>query len=70
MLRWMSVPTLIDDSTANNIEFYLIQNGYVDMDRKVTDKYREEIKNGTVAELPESTQTDGRRYPYSYSGCL
>lgn len=46
------VPTLIDDSTANNIEFYLIQNGYVDMDRKVTDKYREEIKNGTVAELP------------------
>ncbi len=33
---------------------YLIQNGYVDMDRKVTDKYREEIKNGTVAELPEA----------------
>ena len=28
------VPTLIDDSTANNIEFYLIQNGYVDMDSK------------------------------------
>ena len=48
------VPTLIDDSTANNIEFYLIQNGYVDMDRRVTDKYREEIKNGTVAELPEA----------------
>ncbi len=48
------VPTLIDDETANNIEFYLIQNGYVDMDRKVTDKYREEIKNGTVAELPEA----------------
>lgn len=47
-------PTLIDDSTANNIEFYLIQNGYVDMDRRVTDKYREEIKNGTVAELPEA----------------
>ena len=48
------VPTLIDDSTANNIEFYLIQNDYVDMDRKVTDKYREEVKNGTVAELPEA----------------
>ena len=48
------VPTLIDDSTANNIEFYLIQNGYVDIDSKVTDKYREEIKNGTVAELPET----------------
>ena len=47
------VPTLIDDETANTIEFYLIQNGYVDMKRKVTDKYRQEIKSGTVAELPD-----------------
>ena len=47
------VPTLIDEEKANIIEFYLIQNGYVDMKRKVTDKYRQEIKNGTVAELPE-----------------
>lgn len=47
------VPTLIDDSMANAIEFYLIQNGYVDVKRKVTDKYRHELKNGTVAELPE-----------------
>ena len=29
------VPTLIDDENANAIEFYLIQNGYVDMKRKV-----------------------------------
>ena len=47
------VSTLIDDDTANAIEFYLIQNGYVDMKRKVTDKYRQDIKSGTVAELPE-----------------
>lgn len=47
------VPTLIDDNTANAIEFYLIQNGYVDMKRKVTDKYRQDIKGGTVAELPD-----------------
>ena len=47
------VPTLIDDEKANAIEFYLIQNGYVDMKRKVTDKYREEVKAGTVAALPE-----------------
>ena len=47
------VSTLIDDNTANAIEFYLIQNGYVDMKRKVTDKYRQEVKSGTVAELPE-----------------
>ena len=55
------VPTLIDDEKANAIEFYLIQNGYVDMKRKVTDKYRHDVKNGTVAELPEELKpmTDG-----------
>lgn len=47
------VPTLIDDNAANAIEFYLIQNGYVDMKRKVTDKYRQDVKSGTLAELPE-----------------
>ena len=55
------VPTLIDDEKANAIEFYLIQNGYVDMKRKVTDKYRQDVKNGTVAELPDELKpmTDG-----------
>ena len=48
------VPTLIDDEKANAIEFYLIQNGYVDMNRKVTDTYRQAVKDGTVAELPEN----------------
>ena len=47
------VPTLIDDEKANAIEFYLIQNGYVDMSRQVTDKYRQSVKDGTVVELPE-----------------
>lgn len=47
------VLTMLDSEAANAIEFYLIQNGYVDMKRKVTDKYRQEIKSGTVAELPE-----------------
>lgn len=47
------VPTLIDDNIANAIEFYLIQNGYVDMKRKVTDKYRDDVAMNTVAELPE-----------------
>lgn len=46
-------PTLIDDKAANAIEFYLISNGYVDMKRKVTDKYRNEVASGTVAPLPE-----------------
>lgn len=59
------VPTLIDDETASAIEFYLIQNGYVDMKRKVTDKYRQEIKSGTVAELPDELKPNGRGYPYA-----
>lgn len=46
------VPTLIDDKTANKIYKYLIKNDYIDDDDKVTDKYRQEIKSGTVAELP------------------
>ena len=46
-------PTLIDKNTADAIEFYLTSNGYVDMKRKVTDKYRTDVKMGTVAPLPD-----------------
>jgi len=42
----------IDAKTAGAIEFYLIANGYVDMDRKVTDKYRDDAAAGTLAPLP------------------
>ncbi len=48
------VPTMIDDNQANDIEYYLISNGYIDSKRKVTDKYRLEFAQGTVAELPEN----------------
>lgn len=51
------VPTLIDDDTANLIEFYLIQNDYVDIQRKVTDKYRTDVKMGMVAPLPEKIRS-------------
>lgn len=50
-------PTLIDKNTADAIEFYLISNGYVDMKRKVTDKYRTDVKIGTVAPLPEELRS-------------
>ena len=50
-------PTLIDSNTADAIEFYLISNGYVDMKRKVTDKYRTDVKMGTVAPMPEEIQS-------------
>lgn len=45
-------PTAIDEKTANAIEFYLIANQYVDMDRKVTDKYRMDLERGTLAPMP------------------
>lgn len=47
------VPTLIDREKADAIEFYLIQNGYVDMKRRVTDKYRRDVAMNQVAELPD-----------------
>ncbi len=46
------VQTMIDAKVANSIEFYLIANGYVDMDRKVTDKYRSDLAAGTLAPMP------------------
>ncbi len=50
------VSTFIDSDMADNIEFYLISNQYVDMKRKVTDKYRDDNANGTLAQLPEELQ--------------
>lgn len=46
------VPILIDKNAADTIEFYLISNGYVNMQRKVTDKYRMDVQMGTIAPLP------------------
>lgn len=64
------VPTLIDDEKANAIEFYLIQNGYVDMKRKVTDKYRLEISTGTVEELPENLKPMAEGIHRSFRLCM
>lgn len=49
-------PVLIDEEIANTIEFYLISNGYVDMKRKVTDKYRSDVVTETLVPLPEELQ--------------
>lgn len=45
-------PTAIDGKAAYAIEFYLISNGYVDADRKVTDKYRMDMEARSFAPLP------------------
>lgn len=46
------VVTLTEEQAAG-IEFYLIQNGYVDIKRNITEKYHAEKKDGKLAELPE-----------------
>ncbi|MBU3983024.1 MAG: DEAD/DEAH box helicase family protein [Proteobacteria bacterium] len=44
---------VVTDDMATDIEFFLIQNGYVDKKRNITEKYHNELKIGTIAELPE-----------------
>ena len=42
----------ITDEQGKDIEFYLIQNAYVDRKRQIIDKYHEAKANGTLAALP------------------
>lgn len=50
------VQTVIDSHIADAIEFYLISNGYVDIKRKVTDKYRTDVEMNNIAPLPDKLQ--------------
>lgn len=50
------VQTVIDSNIADTIEFYLISNGYVDMKRKVIDKYRADVEMNNIAPMPEELQ--------------
>jgi type III restriction enzyme len=43
----------LTDEQATNIEFYLIQNGYVDPKRNITEKYHQAKADGTLATLPD-----------------
>ena len=43
----------VSDDQATDIEFYLIQNGYVDKKRNITDKYHLAKKDGTLEKLPD-----------------
>jgi type III restriction enzyme len=42
----------ITSDQAKDIEFYLIQNGYVDRNRQIVEKYHKAKANGTLAALP------------------
>lgn len=41
---------------AEGIEFYLIQNGYVDRKRNIAGKFHEAVKNDALADLPEDLE--------------
>lgn len=43
----------VSDDQATDIEFYLIQNGYVDKKRNITEKYHAAKKAGTLEALPD-----------------
>lgn len=44
---------VVSDDMATDIEFYLIQNGYVDKKRNILEKYHEDLANESLAEFPE-----------------
>ncbi len=43
----------VTQDMAEGIEFYLIQNGYVDRKKNIARKYHDAVKNGELADLPE-----------------
>ena len=47
-------PVTVSEDQATEIEFYLIQNGYVDTKRNITDKYHEARTAGALAVLPDA----------------
>lgn len=46
-------PKEVTATMATQLEFYLIQNGYIDYEKHVTPAYHEAKTEGTLAELPE-----------------
>lgn len=57
MLNTNEGPITVSDEQATDIEFYLIQNGYVDKKRNITEKYHQAKKDGTLVALPEELQS-------------
>ena len=53
VLKTTSGDVEVTAEMATDIEFYLIQNGYVDRQRSITQKYHDAKKEGQLADLPE-----------------
>jgi type III restriction enzyme len=52
VLRTLAGNVTVSDEMASDIEFYLIQNGYVDKKRNITEKYHTDKREETVAPMP------------------
>lgn len=52
VLRTEEGDVVMTDAMAGHLEFYLIQNGYVDVDRRISEKYHQAKESDTLAELP------------------
>jgi len=46
----------VTQDMAEGIEFYLIQNGYVDRKKNIAEKYHDAVKNAELADLPDDLQ--------------
>ena len=46
----------VTQDMAEGIEFYLIQNGYVDRKKNISEKYHDTVKNSELTDLPEDLQ--------------
>lgn len=57
MLNTKEGPITVSDDQATDIEFYLIQNGYVDKKRNITEKYHQAKKDGSLEALPDELQS-------------
>lgn len=57
MLNTKEGPITVSDDQATDIEFYLIQNGYVDKKRNITEKYHQAKKDGSLEALQDELQS-------------
>jgi len=53
VMKTSSGEVVISEDQATDIEFYLIQNGYVDKKRGITEKYHQSRKDGTLTTLSD-----------------
>lgn len=56
VLQTETGPLGVNNDIASGIEFYLIQNGYVDRMKKITPAYHEAVKNQTLSPLPDDLE--------------